>query len=109
MLLHAPGEPEVPGALLARRFLPGATRYLLAFERDGERFDYRYERPRYAWADTVVRPVLPEPNASALAAALGPSWTASGLPGMTGVIRTRRAVAERPEIMARKLAQLDRG
>jgi hypothetical protein len=109
LLIHMPGEPEAPGPLLARRFLPGATRYLLAFARDGGRFDYRYERPHYAWADTVVRPALPEPDAGALATALGPAWTAEGLPGMTGIVRTERAIADPPEALVLRLAQLDRG
>ncbi|MFI5456202.1 MAG: DUF6687 family protein [Isosphaerales bacterium] len=109
LLIHAPGQPEAPGPLLARRFLPGAARYLLAFARDGGRFDYRYERPHYAWAETVVRPILPEPDAGALAKALGPAWTAEGLPGMTGIIRTHRALADRPDALVRRLAQLDPG
>jgi len=109
LLIHAPGEPEAPGPLLARRFLPGTARYLLAFERDGGRFDYRYERPHYAWADTVVRPILPEPDAGALAKALGPAWTAEGLPGMTGIVRTRHALADRPDAVVHRLTQLDAG
>ena len=44
VLTHAWGEPEAPGPLLARCFLPGAKRYLLAFEREGGVYDYRYER-----------------------------------------------------------------
>jgi hypothetical protein len=107
LLIHAHGQPEAPGPLLARRFLPGARRYLLAFERASGRFDYRYERPRYAWADTVVRPLLPKPDAGALAEAMGPEWTEEGLPGMTGIIRTDRSVTDRPETVARRLAQLD--
>jgi hypothetical protein len=107
LLIHGRGEPEAPGPLLARRFLPGAARYLLAWERGGGRFDYRYERPRYAWADTVIRPKLPEPDAARLARALGPEWTAEGLPGMTGIVRTERTVAERPDLLVRRLGQLD--
>ena len=107
LMLHAPGQPEAPGPLLARRFLPAARRYLLAFERDAGGYDYRYERPHYAWADTVVRPALPQPDAGALAAALGPEWTDEGLPGMTGIIRTRRPVSERADAVVDKLAQLD--
>jgi hypothetical protein len=107
LLIHAAGEPEAPGPLLARRFLPGATRYLLAWERDGDRFDYRYERPRYAWADTVVRRVLPAPDAVALANALGAGWTADGLPGMTGITQTSRSSAEQPDALVRRLGQLD--
>jgi hypothetical protein len=107
LMAHALGQTEVPGAILARQFLPGMRRYLLAFERAGGLFDYRYERPRYAWADTVVRPALPAPDVHALAAAMGPNWTDRDLPGMTGIIRTTRAIADRPEALARTLAQLD--
>jgi hypothetical protein len=107
LLIHDPGQPEAPGALLARLFLPGARRYLLAFDRGDGRFDYRYERPRYAWADTVVRPVLPAPDARALAEALGPDWTDEDMPGMTGIVQTRTPTAEHPEELARRLARLD--
>jgi hypothetical protein len=107
IMLHRPGQPEAPGPLLARRFLPGARRYLLAFERDGGRFDYRYERPHYAWADTVVRPTLAAPDVAALAAALGTHWTSDGLPGMTGIIQTVRPVSDSPDAVCRKLASLD--
>jgi hypothetical protein len=107
LLIHANGQPEAPGPLLARRFLPEASRYLLAFEEDGNLFGYRYERPRYAWADTVVRRILPEPDVPALLESLGPHWTAESLPGMTGICRTWRAVADRPDAVARKLTKLD--
>jgi hypothetical protein len=107
LLVHAPGQPEAPGPLLARWFLPGVTRYLLSFERAGGSFDYRYERPRYAWADTVVRLPLPEPDASALSRSLGEEWTSEGLPGMTGIVQTKRPIAERPIAVALRLAELD--
>ncbi len=107
VLMHAVGERETPGALLARRFLPGAKRYLLAFERDGSVFDFRYERPRYAWADTVVRPILPAPDGGSLARALGPEWTSEGLPGMTAICGTERSVSDRPDAIVRRLALLD--
>jgi hypothetical protein len=107
VMIHPRGQPEAPGPLLARRFLPTARRYLLAFEREDSRYDYRYERPHYAWADTVVRSVLPQPDAAALAAALGPQWTHEGLPGMTGIIRTVRPMSDRPDAAALRLAQLD--
>jgi hypothetical protein len=107
LMIHTAGQPEAPGPLLARQFLPGARRYLLAFERDGGRYDYRYERPHYAWADTVVRPVLPAPDARALAETLGPEWTDEGLPGMTGIIRTRRPVPWRPDALVRWLSEID--
>jgi hypothetical protein len=107
VMIHAIGQPEAPGALLARRFLPAARRYLLAFGREGGRYDYRYERPHYAWADTVIRPVLPQPDAGALAKALGLEWTDEGLPGMTGIVRTSRPVEEQPDALARRLLEID--
>jgi hypothetical protein len=107
LMRHAPGEPECPGALLAREFLPGTRRYLLAFEQADALFGYRYERPRYAWAETVVRPPCPAPDAEALAAALGPEWTSDDLPGMTGIVQTRRPVPITPDDLIRRLATLD--
>ncbi len=107
IMIHSNGQPEAPGPLLARHFLPGAERYLLAFERAGGQFDYRYERPHYAWADTVVRAVLPDPDAGALANALGPEWTDAGLPGMTGIVRTRVPLTEAPDALILRLAQVN--
>jgi hypothetical protein len=108
LVIHAPGQSEAPGPLLCRRFLPGARRYLLAFDRGDGRYDYRYERPHYAWADTIVRPVLPDPDAPALASTLGPEWTDQGLPGMTGVVRTSLPLSDRPDAVIRKLLQIDK-
>jgi hypothetical protein len=107
ILVHEAGQSEAPGALLAREFLPGARRYLLAFDRGEGTYQYRYERPRYAWADTVVRPALSAPDAAALASALGPGWTDTGLPGLTGIARTRRALRVEPEALGRELLELD--
>ncbi len=107
VLVHAVGEPEAPGALLAKRFLPGARRYLLAFEREEGFYDFRYERPRYAWADTIKRPVLAQPDGVSLARAMGPEWTSDGLPGMTGITGTTRAVSDQPGAVARRLALID--
>lgn len=104
---HAPGEPEVPGPLLARQFLPGAQRYLLAFEQIDGRFLYRYERPRYAWAVTVVRPPCPAPDASRIAGALGSAWTTEDMPGLTGIVQTLEPVAEPPAMLMARLRVLD--
>ena len=68
LLVHSIEVPEAPGPLLAKSFLPGTKRYLLAFDRGGGLYDYRYERPRYAWADTVIRPILTPPDAARIAA-----------------------------------------
>jgi hypothetical protein len=107
IMVHQPVQPEAPGALLARRFLPGARRYLLAFDCENGRFAYRYERPRYSWADTVVRPPLAPPDAAALARTLGTEWTSDGLPGMTGIVQTLKPVSDKPDAVCRKLPSLD--
>jgi hypothetical protein len=106
-LIHSRDVAEAPGALLARRFLPEAKRYLLAFDRGGGVYDFRYERPHYAWADTIIRPVLAQPDGVALAEAPKSQWTSESLPGMTGVCATLRPVSDRPDVMARRLAELD--
>jgi Family of unknown function (DUF6687) len=107
LMRHAPGEPEVPGPLLARLFLPGARRYVLAFDQGDGSFTYRYERPRYAWADTVVRPPCPAPDAEAIATALGSAWTADGVPGLTGIVQTLHAIKVSPERLVERLQELD--
>jgi hypothetical protein len=107
LMWHAPGQPEAPGPLLARRFLPGAKRYLLAFDQGNGHFSYRYERPRYAWAQTVDRPPIAEPDAHALAQALGPAWTDEGLPGMTGLVHTQFPTRIAPELLIRQLGSID--
>jgi hypothetical protein len=109
LMVHSPGQSEAPGPLLSRQFLPGARRYLLAFDRGDGRYDYRYERPHYAWADTVVRPVLAPPDTAAVAAAMGPDWTDKDLPGMTGIVRTGRPVSEQPEAVIQRLLEIDQG
>jgi hypothetical protein len=107
LMIHSLDVPEVPGPLLAQCFLPGTKRYLLAFDRGGGVYDYRYERPLYAWADTIVRPIVAQPDAVALARSLGAHWTSEGLPGMTGICATLRPVDNLPEVMARRLTDLD--
>jgi len=107
VMRHAPGEPEAPGPLLAREFLLGARRYLLAFDRGDRTYTYRYERPRYAWAETVVRPACPAPDADALARELGPAWTTEDLPGMTGIAQTLLPITDNPALIAARLVHLD--
>ena len=107
LIIHSLGVPEAPGPLLARHFLPGAKRYLLAFDRGGGEYDFRYERPRYAWADTIIRPILAQPDAALLVKALGAEWTNEGLPGMTGICATQHPVNYLPDAMVRRLTQLD--
>jgi hypothetical protein len=107
VLIHKLGVPEAPGAVLARCFLRTTRRYLLAFEREGGMYDFRYERPHYAWADTVIRPTLAAPDGLTIARQLGPEWTSDGLPGMTGICGTSRPLAERPDAIVQRLAVLD--
>jgi hypothetical protein len=107
VLRHAPNEPELPGAILARLFLPEARRYLLAFDQGDGTFTYRYERPRYAWADTVVRPQCPAPDTTAIGLALGPAWTAEDLPGLTGILQTLLPIPIDPDRLADRLQELD--
>lgn len=96
IIRHAPDVPELPGPVFARLLLPRCWRYLLVFLEEGDQRHFRYELPRYAWADTVVRPTLAAPDPRAVAHALGPRWTAKDLPGLTSVVGTRAAVQLAP-------------
>jgi hypothetical protein len=107
LVTHAVGQNEIPGALIARRLRPGARRYLLAFATPDGRFSYRYERPRYAWAVTVVRPPIPAPSTSPLLAALGSAWTDENVPGMSGIVQTRAPIAESPNSVLEILRKID--
>jgi len=107
LMRHRPGQPEAPGPLLAREFLPGARRYLLAHGTESDLFAYVYERPRYAWAETVVRPAIPAPDSEALAQALGPDWTSRRVPGMTGIVWTVRPILGSPETVISLLSRFD--
>lgn len=101
VFLHRPGADELPGPVLSRRAPEGSTRWLLAFEQADGGWQYRYERPRWAWADTVVRPRVPSPSRNAIAQDLGEGWALKGSLGMTGLLRTSGAVTmEPPEVLA---------
>ena len=89
------------------------TSWLLAFEREGGTWDYRYELARHAWADTVVRPKLRAPSRNATAVALSSacgmpftSWALKGDLGMTGVLRTAVPVTCAPSEVARALGDV---
>ncbi|MDI1444128.1 DUF6687 family protein [Polyangium sp. 6x1] len=108
---HGPGVPEVPGAVLSKLGSTGegVLRLLLAFEEPDGSFRYRYELPRWTWADTVVRPVIPAPSRNALAAGLGPGWAMKGVDfGMTALLRTTAPLREAPRVMAERFASIDR-
>lgn len=99
---HAP-DAEFSTAILAKRAPDRATRWLRAFERRDGTFDYRYELPAHAWADTVGRPKLGRPKRNAIAAKAPGSWALKGDLGMVGIIRTRGAIAQPPEAVAQAL------
>lgn len=109
VLLHREGVSEIAGPVLSRALPDGTDRLLLVFDRGSGRFDYRYELPRHAWADTVVRPTLAPPSKNALAARMAePSaWAIKGELGMTGLLRTKAPIAARPEDVAEALAAAD--
>jgi hypothetical protein len=107
LVVHGTGQSECPGPLLARQFLPVARRYLLAFDQGDDQFLYRYERPRYTWAETVVRPRCHAPHTEALLQSLGPPWTTDDLPGLTGIVQTRTPIDTPPDQMATRLRSLD--
>jgi hypothetical protein len=104
---HARGVAELPGAWLAQLAPPGTDRMLLAFADADGGYRYRYELPRYAWADTVTRPQIPMPRRGPIKRRLGPDWIIKGRRGMTGVAYTTRGVAMAPEAVARALATID--
>jgi hypothetical protein len=107
--LHRPGVGELPGPVLSRRQPAGTTRWLLAFEQGDGTWHYRYERPRWAWADTVRRPRLKAPSRNAIAQDLGEGWAIKGSLGMTGILRTARAVRTGPEEVLAVLLRRDPG
>lgn len=108
ILRHGEGEAEVPGPVLSRLLRPRSRRHLLAFAEPGGLHRYRYELPRHAWADTVVRPVLDPPDARSLASFLGPPWRASpSVPGGTALVETDGPVPAPPDLVIRELLRAD--
>jgi hypothetical protein len=123
MFVHHREESELRGPVLARaaRHLADVQRvgtptsWLLAFEREGGTWDYRFELARHTWADTVVRPKVEAPsrNATALALSSGcgvpfSSWALKGELGLTGVLRTSAPLACSPSDVARVLRESTR-
>jgi hypothetical protein len=108
--MRAPDVAALPGPVLSRHAPAGADRWLLAFEHEDGAFSYQYERPRHAWADTVVRPRIAPPGRNRLRAALSSrdAWAVKGGLGMTGLLRTERPIADPPERIAEALAGADR-
>ncbi len=122
------GIAELPAPVLSRRLASAVgesardgsiRRWLVAVEGNdapaaraagrvagGIRVRYRYERPRWAWADTVVRPVIAEPDRKAIARALGPGWTAKAS-GMTAIAQSEPMV-EPPLAVVDRLQAIDR-
>jgi hypothetical protein len=123
MFVHHRDVSELRGPVLARaaRHLADVQRvgtptsWLLAFEREGGTWDYRFELARHTWADTVVRPKVEAPsrNATALALSSGcgvpfSSWALKGDLGLTGVLRTSAPLACSPSDVARVLRESTR-
>ena len=73
----------------------------------------RWERPHHAWAATLSRLRHEAPDAAALAAELGgddadgAAWTADGVRGPTGIVRTTHPVRATPAQALAELAELD--
>jgi len=108
VFVHRRGVDELPGPVLSRRQPAGASRWLLAFEEE-DGFRYHYERPRWAWADTVKRPRLPAPSRNAIAQDLGEGWMIKGELGMTGLLRTMQPVRLTPAEVLAVLLKRDPG
>jgi hypothetical protein len=109
VFLHKAGTPELPGPVLARRAARDTTRWLLALEQLDGTFHYRYERPRWAWADTVERPGIASPSRNAATRGLGDGWSIKGDLGMTGIARTSRPVRTQPGDVVLSLLRHDEG
>jgi hypothetical protein len=109
VLAHRRGTAELPGPVLSRRAPRGVTRWLLALEQEDGRFHYRYERPRWAWADTVTRPRIVPPSRNATVRGLGEEWVIKGDLGMTGIARTARPIALDPSVVVSILLKNDPG
>ncbi len=108
VLQHAVGTAEFAGPVLFAMAPRDATRWLLAFEERDGRFAYRYERRRWAWADTVERPRMSPPSRNALARAVGAAdWAVKGELGMTGLLRTKGTIAQGPEEVAGALERAE--
>jgi hypothetical protein len=108
LFVHERGEPEAPGPMLSRLAGEGCTRWLIALQ-SNDGFSYRYERPRYAWADTVRRVPIAAPSKNAIARELGEGWAIKGELGMTGLCRTVRPIALAPEVVLERIFAGDPG
>jgi hypothetical protein len=109
LFVHRADTDEMPGPVLARLAPPGAMRWLLAWGRGDGVWDYRYERPPWAWADTVKRPNIATPSRNAVARQLGPGWALKGGLGMTGICRTSTPCRVPPARIAETFARSDPG
>jgi hypothetical protein len=105
---HRFGIGELPGVWIARLRPEGTDRVLLGQEDEGGRWSYRYELPRYAWADTVGRPALVMPRRGPIRRALGDVWVIKGRRGMTGIAYTCRPIEMSPGRLAERLSGIDR-
>jgi hypothetical protein len=107
LLIHHPPGLELEGPWIARLAPPGTDRWLIAVADVDGGWRYRYELPRYAWADTVRRPKIAAPRRGPIRRQLGAAWVIKDRRGMTGLAYTDRAIAEPPPAIARRLAALE--
>ncbi|MBI4819224.1 MAG: hypothetical protein HY791_23330 [Deltaproteobacteria bacterium] len=103
------GSFEPRGPILDKRASRDSTRWLTAIDRGHGRFDYRYERPRWAWADTVDRPKVGAPVRGPIVDALGKSFSAKAASGMTAILGTMEPVSLSPRELVSRLLEADAG
>jgi len=116
VLVHPLGFDQVKAPVVTKCFPhyfgigdgKGVTRLLLAMEQEGGGYMYVYERPAYAWADTVSRPAIKKPNVDAILGSLGPKWTGEDV-GMTGLCKTTTPIMTTPDEMSNELLSIERG
>jgi hypothetical protein len=104
---HTPDVDEIPGPLLSKLLHTSCWRCLLVFTEPDGRFRYRYELPRHAWADTVVRMPLERPDGASVVDALGQGWTTADLPGLTSIAATTTPTTLDPVAVLQRIRGVD--
>lgn len=105
-VVHGDGGEELP-AFAVNRAVTRDTRRILVCVPEGSRWNYRYERPGWSWADTVDRPAVPVPDCDALGEALGAAWRTKGREKQVTILRTHEPVADAPGAVIARLLALD--
>ena len=116
IIIHPKGVSRLPGPVLSRTFRPvlkgegkSVGRILLASEQDDGTWSYVYQRPNYAWADTVTRPLCTKPNAQLLVDTLGAPWSTDVADeGMTAICKTLNPMSRDPAQVADELLTCER-